>query len=152
MSEDLLATARRLAKASPKKPRQADLKRAISTAYYAVFHAVARNNADLLIGTSADRPDKAWTQTYRALEHGSAKSACGQLRNLGFPPALCLVGDVFVTLQEARHKADYDPRHRVTRADALTAANEAAAALSALKAADRKDRKALAILLLLKKR
>ena len=52
MSQDLLATARRLAKASPQKPRQSDLKRAISTAYYALFHAMARNAADMLVGAA----------------------------------------------------------------------------------------------------
>ncbi len=83
MADDLIATARRLAKASARKPRQADLKRAISTAYYALFHAIARDAADLLVGTGKDRPDKAWKQVYRALDHGPAKTACGQLRGLG---------------------------------------------------------------------
>ena len=57
------------------KPRQADLKRAISTAYYALFHAMAKDAADMLVGVGADRPDKAWTQLYRALQHGDAKNA-----------------------------------------------------------------------------
>ena len=37
-SEDLLEQARRLAKREKKKPRQASLRRAVSTAYYALFH------------------------------------------------------------------------------------------------------------------
>jgi hypothetical protein len=65
--EELIATARKLAKASPQKPRQADLKRAVSTAYYALFHALAKDAADMLVGVGPSRPDKAWTQTYRAL-------------------------------------------------------------------------------------
>jgi uncharacterized protein (UPF0332 family) len=53
----LIVTARKLAKASPKKPRQADLKRAVSTAYYALFHALAKNAADQLVGVAQNRPD-----------------------------------------------------------------------------------------------
>jgi hypothetical protein len=73
----LIVTARKLAHASPQKPRQADLKRAISTAYYALFHAMAKIAADMLVGVGPNRPDKAWTQAYRALQHGDAKTpAC----------------------------------------------------------------------------
>lgn len=149
MADDLFVTANRLARASPKKPRQADLKRAVSTAYYGLYHAIARNAADLLVGAGADR---AWTQAYRALEHGFAKNACQQVRNLGFPPAIVACADVFVALQEARHNADYDPNHRVTRAEALDNIALAESAVRSLKSAPRKDRKAFAIQLILRKR
>lgn len=152
MSDELLGTARRLARASPKKPRQSDLKRAVSSAYYALFHAVARNGADLLIGTSAGRVDSAWAQTYRALDHGFARSACGQLRNLGFSAGLCACGDAFIQLQQVRHDADYDPVHRVSRADALAAIQLAETAIASLVASDRNERKAFAVQLLLKRR
>lgn len=152
MADDLLATANRLAKASPKKPKQADLKRAVSTAYYALFHTIARDAADLLVGAGANKAGRAWTQTYRALEHGFAKSACQQVRNLGFPPAIIACADAFVALQEARHNADYDPDHRVTRAQALNNIAQAKSAVLYLKSAPRKDRKAFAIQLILKKR
>ncbi len=42
---DLLATALRLARASPRKPRRMELRRAISTAYYALFHTAAEDAA-----------------------------------------------------------------------------------------------------------
>jgi hypothetical protein len=76
VSNDLIATARRLAKASPKRPRQSDLKRGVSTAYYALFHALARDCADLLVGTGDTRSEPAWAQVYRTLEHGVAKNSC----------------------------------------------------------------------------
>ncbi len=60
----MIVTARKLANASPKKPRQADLKRAISTAYYALFHAMAKDASDMLVGVGLNRPDRAWTHTY----------------------------------------------------------------------------------------
>jgi uncharacterized protein (UPF0332 family) len=152
VSLELLATARLLAKASPKRPRQSDLKRAISTAYYALFDELARDAANLLVGVGVARADKAWTQTYRALDHSAAKKACGQLRTLGFPPELCECGDMFVQLQQARHDADYDPDHRVSRAEALNAIQSAATAIQKLAASSRRDRKAFAVQLLLKRR
>lgn len=152
MSDDLIATARRLAKASPRRPRQADLKRAISTAYYALFHALARNAADSLVGVGQNRPNKAWAQAYRALEHGFARTACGQVRTLGFPAPLCACADAFLTLQQARHDADYDPDQRVTRADAMAAISLAEQAIRHLRRSSRKDRLAFAVQLLFKKR
>lgn len=152
MSEQLLATARRLARASPQKPRQSDLKRAVSTAYYALFHALAKEAADLLVGVGQDRPDKAWAHTYRALEHGFAKNACAQVRGLGFPPGLGSVADAFVTLQQSRHEADYDPDHRIARADALAAIALAEQAFVDLRSSSRRDRRAFAVLLLLRRR
>ena len=75
---DLIASARRLAgKGKMGPPRQSDLKRAMSTAYYAMFHALCRNCADSFIGkTRAFRSQPARRQAYRAAEHGFAKSQC----------------------------------------------------------------------------
>lgn len=147
----LLGTARRLAQASPRRPRQSDLKRAISTAYYALFHAMARSNANRLVGTGSTRSEQAWTQAYRSLEHGTAKTACQQLANLSFPPGLVLVAQAFVALQEIRHKADYDPGFRVTRRDALTAVGQAELAMTELTRSALRDRSAFAVQLLMRR-
>ena len=152
MSVELLGTARRLAKASPKKPRQCDLKRSISTAYYALFHAIAKSNADLAMGVGADRPTKAWAQTYRALDHNKAKKACISLRGLGFPVELIDCGEAFVSLQQARHDADYDPLFRTSRQEALACVDTAEDAMDKLKAASRRDRLAFCAVLLHDKR
>lgn len=152
MSRELLGTAHRLAAAQVGRPRQSDLKRAISTAYYALFHALAKECADRLAGNGRNRPDKAWRQTYRALNHGDAKKACAQLRTLGFPAELIRVGDAFRDLQEARHQADYDPTHRVSRTDALAAIASAEDGLAKLRSASTKYRVAFAVLLLLRAR
>ena len=71
-AHDLIATARSLTGLDPRKPTQANLRRAVSTAYYAVFHLLARTAADLLIGRTHN---SAWHLAYRALEHGNAKNA-----------------------------------------------------------------------------
>lgn len=152
LSHDLLASAEKLAKASKGKPKRADLRRAVSSAYYALFHAMAEDAANLLVGKGATAPDKAWAHVYRALEHGAAKKACEQARNLGFPEALVAVADDFVALQANRHAADYDPKRKLIRADALEAISQAKVAIEALHKANGKDRKAFAVQVLLKRR
>ena len=72
---DLVQTARRLVESGAPQPTQADLRRAVSTAYYALFHCLAGTAADLLTGASRG---KEWHQVYRALEHGKARDACRQ--------------------------------------------------------------------------
>lgn len=82
MIDDLIALASRLASASPNKPRQADLRCAVSTAYYALFHAMAKNVADNMAGAAKrNRSEQAWAQAYRGLQHGDARTACEAIRN-----------------------------------------------------------------------
>ena len=58
---------------APGRPRQAMLKRAVSTAYGAEFHALCSSNANTLTGISAGPPyPPEWTRTYRATEQRSA--------------------------------------------------------------------------------
>ena len=148
----MIITARKLANASPKKPRQADLRRAVSTAYYALFHAMAKDAADMLVGVGQNRPDKAWTHTYRSLQHGEAKSACEAVRNLNFPNTIKSCADAFVALQQKRHEADYDPDYRVLRAHALDAIQQAEDAIRKLRESSKRDRRAFAVQVLMKKR
>ena len=49
---DLLANGRGSIAAAADTPSQSDLRRAISTAYYAVFHALAARNANALAVSS----------------------------------------------------------------------------------------------------
>src|ERR1019366_6311415 len=130
VSDDLIVTARRLAKANPARPRQADLKRAVSTAYYALFHALARQCADLLTGVGQDRSDPAWTQVYRSLEHGVARNACKAAANTGFPNGIVNFADTFVSMQEERRSADYDPDGRYTRPDVMLLISNAEQAIA----------------------
>lgn len=149
---DLIVTARRLARATLHKPKQADLKRAVSTAYYALFHALAEQCADLLVGRGRARNTAAWNQVYRALEHGFAKNACRQTAGLGFAREIVDFADMFAKLQDERHRADYDPAARYTRAEAQTFITDAEQAIRAFNASAREDRKAFAVLVLLKRR
>ena len=113
------------------RPRQADLCRAVSTAYYAMFHTLARCGADLLVGASrASRSQAAWRQVYRALEHGRANSQCNNRSlMLQFPPEIQNFGEIFVVLQRQRHLADYMPNTGFKRSDVLRLVDSAAIAI-----------------------
>jgi len=151
--DDLLAVGSRLARASPSKPRQADLRRAVSSAYYAVFHALAKNVADTMIGAAkGNRSEQAWAQAYRGLQHGDARVACEAVRNLVFAQGIKDCAEAFVQLQTARHAADYDPLYRLTRGDALEAVRRAKDAIGALRSARSMDRRAFAVQVLVRKR
>ena len=102
---DLIATARGLTEIDPRRPSQANLLRAVSTAYYAMFHCLAGTAANLLIGKGRS---EAWHRAYRALEHGSAKNACRNKEEMQrFSPEIQGFADTFADLQEARQGADY---------------------------------------------
>ena len=51
MHEDLFSQAEKLAKLDVKKPKQANLRRAVSSAYYAVFHYLVHEACSVQIGT-----------------------------------------------------------------------------------------------------
>ena len=92
-------------------PDQIELRRAVSCAYYAMFHALARCCADTLIGSSAeDRASEEWRQVYRSLAHGYARSQCTRAEMMArFPEEIGNFGERFIDMQRARHSAEYDP-------------------------------------------
>ena len=82
LGDSLLETANSLLKIcdSARRPRETDLRRAVSTAYYAMFHILCANNANMLVGgESADRSSPAWTQVYRGLNHLDAQRKCKKI-------------------------------------------------------------------------
>jgi hypothetical protein len=113
---------------------------------------MAKDAADMLVGVGSNRPDKAWAHIYRSLQHGDAKAACEALRNLNFPDTIKVCADAFVALQQKRHEADYDPDDRVLRAEVLDTIQQAEDAILSLKASSKRDRRAFAVQLLMKKR
>lgn len=146
LAQGLIDAAKALCPASPnRRPKQANLRRSVSTAYYAVFHALARTCADALVGTNkADRPNRAWVEVYRGLEHGAAKNACNGAGNVAFPQQIKDFADAFRQLQAARHAADYDPMIRLSKIEALGFIALAEDSIEALKLASRKDKLAFA--------
>jgi uncharacterized protein (UPF0332 family) len=145
LAESFLKTAERLVPKSAKRPTQANLRRSISTSYYAIFHALAKLCADALVGkTKSSRPNKAWVEVYRGLSHGSCKKACNGAGNVDFPQELKDFSDAFVQLQEARHDADYNPMVRPRKENAIFCLELAKQSIRALKAVSSTDRTAFA--------
>ena len=147
----LVAAARDMASMGRGRPRQANLCRAVSTAYYAMFHCMAACCANTIVGgIGADRSYPAWLQTYRALEHGTARSRFGNRTYiLKFPPEIRSFADKFLEMQEKRHKADYDPTVTFPRLDVLSDIGAVERAISDFNQAPIKDRRALAVFVLL---
>ncbi len=102
---DLIEAARVLAESGIDRPTQASLRRAVSTAYYAMFHCLAATAADLFVG---QQRTPAWHRIYRALEHGRVRNACREARPMRqFPLEIRNFAKTFVELQIARQRADY---------------------------------------------
>ena len=150
---DLLSGARYLIDRHTGKPKQADLKRAHSAIYYALFHVLAKNCADMLIGgKGADRSPAAWRQTYRALDHGAAKSQCDATQvMILFPKNVQDFGNAFRSMQSKRHAADYDPLHRLTKSEVLNDLLTAKAVITDFLKVPPKDRRAFAAWVIFKK-
>lgn len=135
-------------------PRQTDLRRAISAAYYALFHAVASAVADDLAGRT-HRHTARYALVYRTINHGSLRRLCEQVRAGTVPPKhtayvpkggfgadLIAFSSALIDLQEKRHLADYDPLFRARASDAVLAVATARSALTRFNRAGRVTRKA----------
>lgn len=145
---DFIAMASSLAagRGAAARPKQFDLRRAVSATYYALFHTICLNNADLLIGkTSANRSSPAWRQTYRAASHGAARSACEKLEVMNlFPQEIREFGFEFAEAQARRHAADYDPGAVFDRLFVLEQIDNATTAIQDFRKAPVKDLRAFA--------
>jgi hypothetical protein len=141
---ELLAVARLLAASGAgEAPTEAQLRRAVSTTYYALFHKVLRAGADRFMGTgNAARPG--YALIYRGFSHGRMKVVCIPLdvaalsptlqRQLGATAVSQEMRDFasdFVALQDARLRADYDPQAVFIHSDAIDAVVQAELALQA---------------------
>jgi uncharacterized protein (UPF0332 family) len=111
-ADELLEIARRIADLDGENPGQASLRRAVSTAYYALFHLVI-SEATANWSHSQFRP-----LLGRVFEHGKMKQACNKVSGAVFKPPpfkgrtpedhLRVVTSTFVQAQEQREDADYD--------------------------------------------
>ena len=136
MYKDLLEQAVRLAKLDAKKPKQANLRRAVSSAYYALFHHLVDEACRIQIG--AQHNQAPFRQVLgRAFVHTVMKEACksfggGTLKKgvaKGLPAGFTVPAEIrdlaltLVDLQERRHLADYDLTERFKRSDVLSLIN-----------------------------
>ena len=128
------------------------MRRAVSTAYYAMFHALARLCANELIGGKHSKITS-WGRVYRALDHKPAKIILQSAEATTLSPVVAAFGQAFAVLQERRHQADYDPspfRYYYNQTSALI--ELARSAIGNLDGLGPDERRVLATLLLFKSR
>ena len=134
------------------QPAPAAMRRAISTAYYAVFHALAANNADVLIGPAHNQlTTDAWIRIYRGLNHNHARSQLQQNR-ANLSASVQTFADLFRDLQNERHNADYNPEATFTIQAVTTWLNEVETTITDFLQTSRSERAAIAILTLIRSR
>lgn len=126
--------------AFPGGPSREVIHRAISTAYYAVFHAVNASNADVRHGVPTTAATAGtWTNTYRQMRHGFATRSLGH-HLFHLTQDTRLLANHFTNLKTARETADYDPNRSLTTGDANYWISEARAALNLLQTMNAADR------------
>jgi hypothetical protein len=159
--EHLLEQADRLiASGSRGQPRQVDVRRAISAAYYAVFHAALTFAADNFVGVSK-RTKSQYSLVYRSVDHRSLRDLCTEAAKQNVAPRLAAhipvngfgvelqeFAGIVLELQRKRQDADYNPSIRVKASDARLAASAARNALTRLRSAPGSEREAFLSLLL----
>ena len=129
LPEHLLEQARHLARRERTRPRQASLRRAVSTAYYALFHFLIRESIRQ-IGPNLSEDN--FNRIYRWFDHGAMYRVARAFSELivripsskdiliqSNTQSVQFIAQTFADLQELRHCADYDPGASFLRADVL---------------------------------
>jgi len=134
LPDDLLEQANHLANREPKRPKQASLRRAVSTAYYSLFHLLVSS------AISQWKSPQQRAQMARGFEHGAMKEASKKIPNRQFDPAdvfvadhLKIVAKAFVDLQQHRHAADHSYVKKWSRTEVQSHVDTAADALTSWK-------------------
>jgi len=151
LEDDLLEQAKHLALRESKRPRQASLRRAVSAAYYALFHLLVRASAQAM---SPVTPRGLRAQVQRSFAHVDMATVCRQFapgrieslndktRRLVVAPVdsrLAAVAATFVALQQERHRADYDTAMRLDRIQVLLMIDRVQTAFAAWRAVNDSD-------------
>ena len=152
-ASDMLKTAARLAgmNAGPGRPALCDLRRATSTAYYALFHQLIRHGVLAAFPTSSEFET---SRIARWFTHAGVRQSCGAVLvaastneprredreavalirrhpSAAVPDDLVVVAEAFAQLQDARHLADYSNEYDPVRYVTLDHVNTAERALRA---------------------
>lgn len=143
------------------RPRQVDVRRAVSAAYYALFHAIITAATDQFIGVT-NRDESRYGLVYRSVGHGWLRDLCEEIQKQTlhskfrrYEPSGSASVSTSLTLraavvepQEKRYAADYDVMVRMNRLDATIAIAQARAALGRFDTASQTERLAFLSLLL----
>ena len=122
---DLLAQAKHLARRELQRPKQASLRRAVSAAYYALFHMLVHDASRRLVRDASVQKLMGRAFLHTEMNKASKSFAGGSLPQRfdlitggqAIPNSLRNVAQTFVDLQQARHEADYNLAKSFLRAD-----------------------------------
>lgn len=142
------------------RPRPIWLRRAVSSAYYALFHSIVLTAVENLLpnGTREERLRLTRSFSHQCVAAVSTWIVSGQ----GVPEhsqalatslqatSIAGVADAFTSLRLARHDADYDHLTPFDKKTALAAIEDAEKGIQQLAAATDRDRQAFAALLSLR--
>ena len=155
-SADLLRTANLLADYGDPYgiPSEANLRRAVSTAYYAVFHALCQSFADSLAGPDpAPAAREHLVNAYRTLDHRQVRNKLSNQRGMAsFSGRIRDFAVKFVDLQSQRHSADYDPDTSFNPQEVQQLVKDAQDAIDTFNAASEDERRLLAVYLVAARR
>ena len=147
--KELIALAREMA-ATPLSDRlhQTKLRLAVGTVYYAVYHALARSNADLLVEPSETEGSASeWSRVYAALGGDSAHELI-QADFAKHPEAVRLFADTFLAVHHQRLLAAEDPVTAFTTDQARDWVDRAETAIAEFLTVESEQRRAFALELL----
>jgi uncharacterized protein (UPF0332 family) len=133
------------------QPTEADCKRAISSAYYALFYFLCEMSSKSLVGAEDTSFSRARYQVFRSLKHGLVFDRCKECKNEGmsFPKEVQEFADTFIELQEQREFADYCCDRKYSSASATDYLNQAEAAIQKLEKVDIDHQRAFSLFILL---
>ncbi len=144
---------------NPTLIRQVDRRRAISSAYYAVLHAILADLADQFVGRD-QRKSSRYALAYRHVDHKQLESLSNQVIRQtpekkyqpffpegGFDDAIRKFASLIIELKGARNSADYDPSRWVGISDARLAIEQAQRAIERFATAPDEQRRVFLTLL-----
>ena len=133
LATDLLEQARALVALDARKPKQASLRRAVSVAYYSLFHLLCTDASGRLARGGANELKAA---VFRAFDHRAMKKAASRFMNerpaqelqaiiTTVPPELRDVAIAFHSLHQARAEADYNIGRAFSRGEVIDLVDQA---------------------------
>lgn len=145
-SDHLIEQARQLVGADRTRPRQANLRRAVSSAYYAVFHETIDQAVTLFMGGESAAGELGH-RVRRAFDHKKVLNAAKWFaaeRDTEMPESLRFLFagvtddlrrfcEALAELQEERHRADYDLWRDFARPEAQRLVDAAGAAKDSIR-------------------